>query len=333
MLLSTAGFAQNRADTSEVIDLVPEAPALDFATARPPSSRTLRAKLPELAAGGELLRAGRTAATVALGGDTVVYYRLAPKTAAPTARVLFARGVGQGASGQAAYWSSDGSVSLRGLYGDGVAVGQWLELTHPVGVAPCAASLSSGNVQAALAGCGEAHEPADRARITYRLIGLRRGVVHGPLETRTLSGKRVSAAQVVDGRIASPLYMYDSVRVTIPPYVDVAECGRWRQPRDTMGLQEFLRCPERAYLMALYRTVTYPAAARRRRRMGKVVVAFDVLPDGEAERFRVVRSVAPSLDAEAMRAVRAAGRRWVPGMVDGVAVRMGVEREVVFRME
>lgn len=54
--------------------------------------------------------------------------------------------------------------------------------------------------------------------------------------------------------------------------------------------------------------VVYPAAARKAGVQGTVVVVFDVKPDGEHINHRVVRSVDPRLDAEALRVVKSLPR-------------------------
>lgn len=70
----------------------------------------------------------------------------------------------------------------------------------------------------------------------------------------------------------------------------------------------------------LSKNIVYPSNAKEKGIEGVVVVGFVVEKDGRVSNIKVIRSVHESLDAEAVRLVKAMPR-WVPGRQRGVAVR------------
>lgn len=66
----------------------------------------------------------------------------------------------------------------------------------------------------------------------------------------------------------------------------------------------------------LAQNIQYPAVAAENGVQGKVIVRFVVGKDGSVSQASVVRSVDPSLDREALRAVNSMPR-WNPGMNNG----------------
>lgn len=62
----------------------------------------------------------------------------------------------------------------------------------------------------------------------------------------------------------------------------------------------------------------YPAEELAAQRSGAVTVVFTVHADGRTEDFRVLRSLTPGCDSEALRLARLV--RWLPAEVDGQAV-------------
>lgn len=77
--------------------------------------------------------------------------------------------------------------------------------------------------------------------------------------------------------------------------------------------------------------IHYPADAENSNTQGRVVVSFVVEDDGSISNAHVVRSVAPSLDAEALRVVNSMPN-WIPGSEDGKAVRVKYTLPVTFRL-
>jgi len=78
-------------------------------------------------------------------------------------------------------------------------------------------------------------------------------------------------------------------------------------------------CAKEVLLQTLYSEVKYPKKARKMGEHGTVIVRFVVKKDGSIADLRVVRSVSPLLDEEALRAV-ATLDKWVPGEQKGETV-------------
>jgi TonB family protein len=78
--------------------------------------------------------------------------------------------------------------------------------------------------------------------------------------------------------------------------------------------------------------VSYPVDAQKQRIQGKVYVTFVININGDVEQARVARGVHPSLDAEALRVVKAM-KKWTPGMQDGEKVNVNYTVPINFRFQ
>ena len=88
-----------------------------------------------------------------------------------------------------------------------------------------------------------------------------------------------------------------------------------------------------AALMGYLRdNIHYPTVAAENGVQGRVVVGFVVERDGSNTDVKVLRSVDPSLDREAMRVVKSMPR-WTPGKQNGSAVRVKYQVPVTFRLQ
>lgn len=76
----------------------------------------------------------------------------------------------------------------------------------------------------------------------------------------------------------------------------------------------------------------YPTEAHKAKEQGRVIVQFVVEKDGSVSNLKVVRSVSPLLDAEAIR-VMSMMPKWKPGMQRGEAVRVKFTIPVTFRLD
>lgn len=76
----------------------------------------------------------------------------------------------------------------------------------------------------------------------------------------------------------------------------------------------------------------YPTAAIKAGQQGRVIVTFVVEKNGRITGAKVARSVAPLLDAEALRVVNAMPR-WIPGRQQEIAVRVKYTVPVTFRLD
>ena len=88
-----------------------------------------------------------------------------------------------------------------------------------------------------------------------------------------------------------------------------------------------------AEMMAfLAKNIRYPVAAEKAGVQGRVIVTFVVEKDGSIAEARIVKSVSPELDAEALRVINAMPN-WLPGRQNGEAVRVKYTVPVTFRLQ
>ena len=78
--------------------------------------------------------------------------------------------------------------------------------------------------------------------------------------------------------------------------------------------------------------IKYPKAAQDKKVQGRVIVQFVVEKDGTPTEFNVIRSVDPTLDAEALRVMKEMPK-WKPGMQKGQVVRVKYTVPVAFRLQ
>ncbi len=82
----------------------------------------------------------------------------------------------------------------------------------------------------------------------------------------------------------------------------------------------------------LKNNLKYPVVAQENGVQGRVTVGFVVERDGSITDVKVIKSVDPSLDREAVRVVKAMPK-WTPGKQNGSAVRVKYNCPVVFRLQ
>ena len=82
----------------------------------------------------------------------------------------------------------------------------------------------------------------------------------------------------------------------------------------------------------LEKNIKYPAKAVKNKTQGRVIVQFIVDEKGNLSDIKVVKSVEPYLDAEAVRVVKSMPR-WNPGMQNGKAVKVRYTLPVTFRLQ
>ncbi len=96
-----------------------------------------------------------------------------------------------------------------------------------------------------------------------------------------------------------------------------------RLPEFPGGMVEFMKW--------LTKNLTYPAIAQQQKLQGRVMVAFIINKDGSITNARIVKSVCPELDREALRIVRIMPK-WKPGEQDGKPCRTYFCIPVVFKI-
>ena len=77
--------------------------------------------------------------------------------------------------------------------------------------------------------------------------------------------------------------------------------------------------------------IKYPESLKESAIQGRVVVQFVISETGEIGDVKVVRSIDPALDAEAVRVVKSMPR-WKPGVQDGKTVSVKYTMPVMFRL-
>ncbi|WP_337788722.1 M56 family metallopeptidase [Phocaeicola plebeius] len=97
-----------------------------------------------------------------------------------------------------------------------------------------------------------------------------------------------------------------------------------QMPEYPGGMKEMLKF--------LQENVKYPENAMKNNVQGRVIVKFVVEKDGTPTEFKVLRSVDPDLDAEALRVMKAMPK-WKPGMQKGQVVRVKFTVPVSFKLQ
>lgn len=89
---------------------------------------------------------------------------------------------------------------------------------------------------------------------------------------------------------------------------------------------------DKALMAYLTKNLKYPASAQENNIQGRVLVQFVVNKDGSIVDPKVLRSVDPALDKEAMRVVSSMPK-WTPGKQRGKNVRVRFTLPVTFRLQ
>jgi len=87
-----------------------------------------------------------------------------------------------------------------------------------------------------------------------------------------------------------------------------------------------------AMIEFLQTNLNYPKDAKKQKVGGRVLVMFVVETDGSMSNVRVANKVFPSLDAEALRVVKAMPK-WNPGKEKGKPVRVNFTLPIVFSLK
>ena len=87
-----------------------------------------------------------------------------------------------------------------------------------------------------------------------------------------------------------------------------------------------------ALMSFLSKNIHYPAIAEENGIQGRVVATFVVERDGSITDVKVVKSIDPSLDKEAVRVLKSMPK-WIPGKQNGSPVRVKYTVPVTFRLQ
>lgn len=156
----------------------------------------------------------------------------------------------------------------------------------------------------------------------------------------------VASAIEVKNMKDKPIRMKDEVQVTdevvvvgyeqeeTPQKKDVPQASTSQNGEVYMVVEQMPEYPGGISELMKYiaRNIKYPADALREKKQGRVIVQFTVGTDGYTSDFKVMHSVSPSLDAEAIR-VLANMPKWTPGMQRGKTVPVKYTVPVTFRLD
>lgn len=156
----------------------------------------------------------------------------------------------------------------------------------------------------------------------------------------------VASAIEVKNMKDKPIRMKDEVQVTdevvvvgyeqkeVPQKEEVPQTSKSENGEVFMIVEQMPEYPGGMSELMKYiaRNIKYPADALREKKQGRVIVQFIVGTDGYTSDFKVMKSVSPSLDAEAIR-VLANMPRWTPGMQRGETVPVKFTVPVTFKLD
>lgn len=80
------------------------------------------------------------------------------------------------------------------------------------------------------------------------------------------------------------------------------------------------------------RSLQYPEKAQEGGIQGKVIVQFVIKENGDIDGVRVVHSINPELDNEALRVVKSLSKKWIAGILDGKNVNVLMRFPVTFSL-
>lgn len=87
---------------------------------------------------------------------------------------------------------------------------------------------------------------------------------------------------------------------------------------------------EKALLNFIYQNTKYPAEAYKKKQEGKVILQFVVNKQGAVENAKILRSVSPWLDKEALRVVNSFPT-WIPGIQNELNVAVNMTLPISFK--
>lgn len=80
------------------------------------------------------------------------------------------------------------------------------------------------------------------------------------------------------------------------------------------------------------KNIKYPKEAINNNISGRVYIQFIVMEDGSLDGFRILRSIHPLLDEEAIRLFKESNMDWNPGMINGNNVRVEFNLPINFKL-
>ena len=109
-----------------------------------------------------------------------------------------------------------------------------------------------------------------------------------------------------------------------------AQDNKKKKKEDVIVMAQF-KGGQEALIDYLLQNTRYPAEAMREEITGEVIVEFVVERNGMITNAKIVKSVAPSLDQEALRVVTNMPN-WEPGTKNGLRMRSQLTRPINFKV-
>ena len=141
-------------------------------------------------------------------------------------------------------------------------------------------------------------------------------------------------SEKVDGGEEEPLTVGVEVPADAPEVAVTGYDGGAETPKVFDVVEQMPEFPGgmEALMQFMSKNMKYPDEATKAGQEGRVIVSFVVEEDGRVTNAKVVKSVAPLLDAEALRVIGLMPR-WEPGRQNGEAVRVKYTIPVTFRLQ
>ncbi|MBG8554796.1 energy transducer TonB [Hymenobacter guriensis] len=170
---------------------------------------------------------------------------------------------------------------------------------------------------------------------------LRKGMLHGTYRRWFESGQIYTEEGFVAGKRQGKVLVYSANGVLRRQEEFKLGKRMVSQCFDAAGKSTswipFMQLPEypggiNALLEAIRSATVYPANSLRDGEQGKSMVSFTISSRGQVVNARVVKSVSPTLDAEALRVVKML-HGWAPGKLDGKPASADFTVPVTFQIQ
>lgn len=188
------------------------------------------------------------------------------------------------------------------------------------------------------ASCNNAKEEADAQKVSEAVEADPLFVVDGNVVSvdvyKSLKPEDIDHVDVLKGEAATSVWGTRGANGVVQVTTKKAAAPSAEDNSDVFNVVE--KMPEfeggmDGMMSFLQKNIKYPAEAKENGTQGRVVVQFVVNKDGSIDEPKVVKSVSPELDAEALRVVKAMPK-WTPGEQRGEKVRVQFTLPVLFKL-
>lgn len=181
-------------------------------------------------------------------------------------------------------------------------------------------------------GCGNIVIPISEQGLAFSYNITANGSIYIKVDSINMNEEKITWQTNPDGVILEDMFFQlqsDSLKYN--------ELVNWKQENiykifDTVDEEPSFPGGESAMKSYLNSNVNYPDVAQENGVQGRVIVESIIEKDGSMSNVKVIRSVDPSLDREAMRVVKAMPK-WTPAKLKGIPVRTRCTTPVVFRLQ